>query len=212
MRSILTSCLLLFSITLGISQQDASIIIDGKTFPIKTNKEFTYITHNGDSVKFMVNSIDRPVQTTAPAKKNNPVSTAQMANRTSFTDDFVSFDYPVNYSAAKISIGPKIDQITLINGQGSGIIIQEFSTINPSSLVDFMLNEYKDNLSGVKAENQTIKTANGVKLKGKRIRSNGDDIAVVAHHKGKRGVLVTLIKTEGSDELMNAFLKTFEVK
>lgn len=58
-----------------------------------------------------------------------------------YSSSFLSFSYPKLFKVSKTTIGEGIDQVSILTGEGSGIIIQKYETINPSALNELMLRE-----------------------------------------------------------------------
>jgi len=170
MKALLT--VLLTTFTIGLLAQNAqgvNILIDGQAFEVESNKEFTYITQGGDSVKFEIQSV--PIQQPVAAPMRTTPLVSNGVDFTNYKDEFVAFSHPTNFSIAKTSDAPGITQLTFVSGNGSGVVIQEFTTINPASLVDFLmqdlLNDY-DASSQITRTPATIQSANNRLLEGEK--------------------------------------------
>jgi len=59
----------------------------------------------------------------------------------SFEGDYFKFDHPNQFVPARSDLGDGIFQTMLVSPLGSMVLIQEYKDIDPSSLVDFMVNE-----------------------------------------------------------------------
>ncbi|HYF31501.1 MAG TPA: hypothetical protein VD993_10320 [Chitinophagaceae bacterium] len=58
-----------------------------------------------------------------------------------YSDDYLSFKYMKDFSISKTKVDEGIEQIMIMTADGSGILIQKYSTINPSMLHELMLSE-----------------------------------------------------------------------
>lgn len=97
------------------------------------------------------------------------------------TDNF-SFEYPKKYSPSKSDLGSDIFQTAMMTPLGSLVIVQEYLTLDPSSLIDLMVNELtkEEREYGYKIESNktTVTLADGNVLNGKVVSSKykGSDI------------------------------------
>src|SRR5690606_29987373 len=85
-----------------------------------------------------------------------------------YDDDLFSFNYPKDYKISRTAIEEDIEQIMLMTAEGSGILIQKYSTINPTMLNEMMISEVtKESLNygfNMKREDYAIKLGSGQKL------------------------------------------------
>ncbi|MCF7559439.1 hypothetical protein L3X39_02230 [Sabulilitoribacter multivorans] len=58
-----------------------------------------------------------------------------------YDDDLFSFQYSKDYKITKTKIDEGIEQIMIMTAEGSGIMIQKYSSFNPTMLNEMMLNE-----------------------------------------------------------------------
>jgi hypothetical protein len=58
-----------------------------------------------------------------------------------FTGDFFSFEHKNEYKANRNDLGDGVFQTMIATPLGTGILVQEYMQMNPTHLVDFMLNE-----------------------------------------------------------------------
>lgn len=58
-----------------------------------------------------------------------------------YEDDLYSFNYSKDYKISQMTIDEGIEQIMLMTAEGSGILIQKYSTINPTMLNEMMISE-----------------------------------------------------------------------
>lgn len=124
MRKYLLISLIFVSLYVN-GQEDYTITIGGKTQDISLDKKYE-LTINGQKTTFIVSSKDTLL----------------------YNDDAYSFRYLKDYKVSKLVIDEGIEQIMLMTAEGSGILIQKYSTINPTMLNEMMLNEItKESLS-----------------------------------------------------------------
>ena len=85
-----------------------------------------------------------------------------------FKDDLFSFHYTKDHKVSHLIIEEGLEQIMLMTAEGSGLLIQKYSNINPSFLNEMMLSEVtKESLSygyKMERENYTRKLKSGQKL------------------------------------------------
>lgn len=72
--------------------------------------------------------------------KHLPVRLMQKEVLTYKTDNF-SFEYPKQYSPSKSDLGNDIFQTAMMTPLGSIVMVQEYLSLDPSSLIDLMVNE-----------------------------------------------------------------------
>ena len=102
----------------SIAQENYKLEIDGKTTEIELDKNYEI-------------NIDNKVHNIKVASKDTLV----------YTDNKISFKYLKNYKIATTELDEGIKQLMLMNADGSGIIIQIYSNMNPQLLNEIMLNE-----------------------------------------------------------------------
>lgn len=87
-----------------------------------------------------------------------------------FNDSFVSFKYKKKFSLTESGIHEGVNQVLLNSALGTIIIIQEYSTVNPSGLTAFFLNELtaEERAAGYTQNTKPYerKTSGGILLKG----------------------------------------------
>lgn len=205
MKTILfIACSILYNFS--IQAQEYSIKINGQSFDVKLDRSFTYITENGDSVAFTLQRTGTPIEQTVPSNHNTP----QSANTEKFEDSFLQFTYPANYAIAVTQPVEDFQQITMIDGNGGGIIIQEFSSMDPTDLSEFFLLQLVDNEA---AEIQKVK----MKLSGKNLKGltttdkDGRPISIYAYNKRNSGILLTIIGDE-SQPFVRSLIETMRIK
>lgn len=93
-----------------------------------------------------------------------------------------SFQYPSKYAPSKSDLGDGMLQTVMMTPLGNGIIIQEYLDMDPTNLLDLMVNEItkEEREYGYKidTEPKSITLSDGVKLTGKVVTSRykGSDI------------------------------------
>lgn len=117
MRSILIFLTLFCSLT-AVCQEDYIIRINDTLVNIELDKPYS-LDIKGTKLKFIVSSKDTLVYRT----------------------NFYSFMYPKTFKVSHTKIDEGIEQISILTAEGSGILIQKFETINPTSLNEMMLTE-----------------------------------------------------------------------
>jgi hypothetical protein len=100
------------------SQEDFTLRIDGKTVPIGLDKVYEVMI-NGKKVSL----------------------TLQANDTLTYSDEMLSFRYPKGFNVTRTKLEVGIEQLMIITATGSGIIIQKYTTLNPSSLKEIMLSE-----------------------------------------------------------------------
>lgn len=126
-------------------QEDLLLSIDGKVMEISSDKEYE-LPINGKKVKLIVSSKDT----------------------LTYDTDLFSFQYPKDFKVSSMSIDEGIEQITIMSAEGSGLLIQKYSTINPTMLNEMMINEVtKESLNygfKMKREDYTREIGSGQKI------------------------------------------------
>ena len=144
MKLTLITLLILFGIN-SFSQNDYKILINDTVIEISLDKEY-YINLDEKEVQFKVIEKDTLV----------------------FEDDLFSFNYPKDYKISSMIIEEGIEQLMLLTAEGSGFLIQKYSTINPTTLNEMILSEVtKESLNYgyiMKRENYKRKLVSGQKL------------------------------------------------
>jgi hypothetical protein len=140
-----------------------------------------------------------------------------------YKESVVSFDHPSRLSPSRSEVSVGIFQTMMSTPLGSAVLIQEFTSIDPSSLIDMMLNELlKEEVQyGYKIEKSTTtKTlASGVQLSGKMAISNYKDKEftrqVLCYQGRDAGLLIITVVEEDSPpedkEMIAMFWKTLQI-
>jgi hypothetical protein len=126
-----------------------------------------------------------------------------------FIRENYSFKHPSKYNPSTTEMEGGIIQTAMMTPLGTVVIVQEYLTLNPSSLVELMVNEvtkgerqygYKINSSPA-----SVTLADGTVLQGKEVNSTypGTDIKryILAYGKRDSGIL---IMTQIDDDLASA--------
>lgn len=152
------------------------LIIDNDSIKINLNTEYSHKINSG---------------------KNLTVQIIQPKILT-YQDEMISFNYDKSLNVSTTKIDEGIEQCMLMNAMGNGIIIQKYSTMNPTDLTDFMLSEItKESISyGYTKEEEPFekKLADGKTIIGKKATLNykgEDEVYTVAAYGAKdEGIIV----------------------
>ena len=116
----------------------------------------------------------------------------------SFKSDSFIFDYPSRLSPSRTDLGGGIHQTIVTSPRGTLVIIQEYSEIDPTGLVDTMMTELNEEELGfgykITIRPATKKLADGTTLTGKVAVSAFEETEytryVLTHKIGNHGVIV----------------------
>ena len=95
------------------------ITIDGKRYEVDLDKRFTVALQDGKTVQVALEKKDIAA----------------------FSAGVFSFSHPSHVAPARTDLGDGVHQTMMVTPSGTMVMIQEYSGINPSGLVDFMLTE-----------------------------------------------------------------------
>ena len=129
--------------------------------------------------------------------QNIPIKLIQKDSLIFKTENF-SFEHPRQYNPSKTDLGDGVYQTTMMTPLGSLVLVQEYESIDPAQLIDFMKNELtkEEKEYGYKIESSptSIKLPDGKVLTGKVVTSKykGSDIKrnIVAYSAKDSGLLV----------------------
>jgi hypothetical protein len=114
--------LLLFAVLTSLAakaqEEDYLIEMNGKEMPVSLDKEYK-VPVNGKTVSFTIRAKD----------------TLQ------YNGGLFSFKYTKDLKISKMTISEGIEQVMLITSGGSGFIIQEYASIDPTMLNEMMIKE-----------------------------------------------------------------------
>lgn len=202
MKNYFIAILALVLPSLLFCQEDYTITINGKKMDVALDKEFT-ATINGKSTILKVNIKDT----------------------LSYNDAFFNFKYPSDFKISKIQVEQGVEQLTIMSAEGSGIIIQRYSTINPKFLNEMMMNEVtKESVNygyDLVRKDYNRKLKNGVSLQvAKAVLTYEDDVntyEIASHGLKDSGVLImTMTMNEENKEQGEKIIKmlwdTLEIK
>lgn len=99
-------------------QKDYLIHLNDTSFNIALDKQYNIVV-NGQKLNFTIKQKDT----------------------LSYNDSVYSFDYLKDFKVSKTKIDDGIEQISILTAEGSGFLIQKYSSINPSTLNELMLGE-----------------------------------------------------------------------
>lgn len=115
-KVLLTLCIL--SGLNSFAQDDLLLHIDGKAIEISSDQEYD-LSINGKMVNVKVSTKDTLL----------------------FDTDLFSFQYSKDYKVSSMELAEGIEQIAIMTAEGSGLMIQKYSAMNPSMLNELILNE-----------------------------------------------------------------------
>ncbi|MCW8886198.1 MAG: hypothetical protein OQK12_13255 [Motiliproteus sp.] len=178
------------------------LIIDGKVFELNLDEDIEVITGNG--AKSMVRIVEKPFS--------------------EYTDDFIAFHHKSGLSVSSHHLGNGITQLMTATATGTVVLVQEYTSIDPSSLTRLMLNEvtkesvqygYQLTDSPHSRSLKSGETMNGLKAT-LSYRDEETYVEVLAYGKKDVGVLViTQIDKSYLDsdrEVLSRFWDTFQLK
>ncbi len=99
-------------------QEDYIIQIGDKILEVKLDQQYE-ISVNKEKINFTISAKDTLL----------------------YKDSNFSFNYSKEFKVSKMNVDLGIDQYVLMTAEGSGIIIQKYSSMNPTMLNEMMLNE-----------------------------------------------------------------------
>ena len=162
-------------------QEDYLLNINGNSFNVSLDKEYN-ISVNGQNLKFVFKQKDTLL----------------------YIDTLYSFQYPKGVKVSKKIIDEGIDQISILTAEGSGLIIQSYKSLNPTTLNELMLSELtKESISygyESKRTNYKIKLNSGKEIEvTKAVLRYKDDIniyEVASIGKKDAGILIFTIRMD----------------
>lgn len=173
--------ILLFFCSHVTGQEDYTISINDTSLKISLDKRYELIL-NGKKLVFLVSSNDT----------------------LAYDDNVVNFRYPKGFNVSTAKLEDGIEQIMIVSADGSGIVVQKFSTINPSMLNEMMLNEVtKESINygyALKREDyqKTIKTGQKINV-NKAVLKYKDEVniyEVASIGKKDEGVLIMTMRMD----------------
>jgi hypothetical protein len=162
--------------TFGQNVPNYEISINGETYDISLGRDYQIKSDSGETLNFRVNK--KAVMT--------------------YKNGYISFQHKSDLAISSTELGNGIRQTMTNTALGTLVLIQEYSKMNPASLVNLMLQELtKEQINyGYKMQKeayfQTLK--DGTKVTGKRaiLKYNEEEEywTVLAYGKKDRGLLV----------------------
>ena len=140
-----------------------------------------------------------------------------------FQSDAFSFKYKSTYSPSKTDLGNDVRQTMMTTALGTGVLVQDYGSLDPTTLIDLMANELtKEEIrAGYKKEEKAAekKLADGTVLKGKTITTTYKDDQwtrmVLAQGGNEKGILVvTFVEKSNETEqpMIDLFWESFRLK
>ena len=160
----------------GQNVPNYEISINGETYDISLGRDYQIKSNSGEKLHFRVN------------KK------ALMT----YKNGYISFQHKSDLAISSTDLGNGIRQIMTNTAVGTLVLIQEYSTMNPTAMVNLMLQELtKEQINyGYKMQKETHSKAlkNGTKLRGLKatLKYNEEEEywTVTAYGKKDKGLLV----------------------
>jgi hypothetical protein len=155
---------------------DYQITIDGKQYDLDLDKDSTFTTASGATITVKVHK--KEVQT--------------------YHDDFVTFQHASAQSVNKAHLGDGLDQVSMVSGVGTALMVQEYANFDSTAMVDLLMNQLtkQDVQTGYQnTETDVSRTlSDGTLLKGKEsLLTYGNEqtsIVVLAYNEKDHGVAV----------------------
>jgi hypothetical protein len=174
----------------GQNVSNYEILINGETYDISLGRDYQIKSDSGEILHIRVNK--KAVMT--------------------YKNGYLSFQHKRDLTISSTDLGNGIRQTITNTAVGTLVLIQEYSTMNPASLVNLMLQELtKEQINyGYKMQKETYSKGlkDGTKLAGKRaiLKYNDEEEywTVLAYGKKDRGFMViTKIDKENLDSEKN---------
>ena len=184
------------------SQSNYKIEINGEVFEIELNKDYE-LNVKDDFFNIKVKQKDTLL----------------------YSDEALNFNFFKEFKISSTKVDEGIEQLVLMTAEGSGFIVQKYSTINPSTLNELMMNEVtKESVNygfELKREDYERVLKSGLKINvDKAVLSYKDEINVyeiTSFGKKDSGLLIMTMKMDNSEgsignELINLIWNTLEIK
>lgn len=194
--------LILFLTNSIYSQQDYRIEINGEEFEIRLDKDYEL---NIDNTLIKIN--------------------VKQKDTLLYSDESFNFKFLKEYKVARTVIDGGIEQLMLMTAEGSGVIVQKHSTMNPTILNELMLNEVtKESVNygfELIREDYERVLASGLKIKVDRaVLTYNDEIniyEIASVGKKDSGLLIITMEMDDSEnslgkKLISLIWDTLEIK
>lgn len=201
MKRLLSIACLLSLLALPAAGGNYLLTIDGKQYELDLDEEQAVQLPGGKSLTVVL------------AKKD--VGT--------FKTEKFSFDHPSSLEPARTKLQEGLHQTMASTPLGTVVMVQEYDTLDPTSLVEMMVGVMTDDEAklGRKVERSDAerKLSDGTLLKGRRATYSGEDdqmeVEVFAHGDGSTGVLIItqIDRTNPAEEaqLQDRFWQTLKL-
>lgn len=160
-------------------------------------------------------ALDQPVEVELEGGKKIQVVLRQKEQLT-FSSQLFSFEHASRYKPTKSTLGPGLDQSLVVSPMGTGIIVQEYRSLNPSGLIDLMAREVtKDEVkAGYEYREEAVEHKIGEKtFVGKKLTTTQGDSQwereVLTYAEGDQGLLVVTFIEKGQFETERPLLEQF---
>lgn len=201
MRSRLIAIMMLSAVCGYAFAANYTLTIDGKDYEIDLGKQQVIKLADGRTLQITLNK--KAIVT--------------------FKGDHFAFDHPSRFSPSRTDLGDGIHQTMMASPVGTLVMIQEYTSLDPSGLVDMVLNELtkEEAQYGYKiTKRETSKTlSDGTRLTGKMAVSTYKDTEYTRHvlcYRARDAGLLIVTQFEKScpreeREIIDVFWKTLEV-
>lgn len=203
MKKIIFCILLLTATSAAFSQSEKNYILEvnGDTIHVSLGKTEMLKTRSGQLI---------PVKLT---KKDQLV----------FRNEYLSFSYPSEFTVSTSKLDDGIVQILLMSATGNGVMIQCYDELNPTDLVDYMMNTITEDdiAAGYKAVKSTAThTLNsGMVLNGKKsvltLNKDKEEFTVFSYGVRKTGFIIVELHNDfdnhDSEKVFPVFWNSLQV-
>ena len=205
-NTMLKSIFTFFFLILGFlsysqTQGNYIIVINGDSVRIDLSSEIDYKTKGGEKLK--INLVQPEILT--------------------YSDNMISFSHNKAFTVSNTTIQEGIDQCMIVNSTGNGFMVQKYEIMDPSPLVELMLNELtKESVNyGYKLtkKDYSRKIKSGQTIEGVQatLTYKGDkEVYTVATYgqKDEGIIVVTMLLNddfEEDQEIIDLFLNTLSI-
>ncbi|MFP4845334.1 hypothetical protein [Winogradskyella sp. PE311] len=192
----------LISFVTANAQKDYIITIDGKSYEIEMDSEI--------EIKIKGKKLDLGLR-----KKDTLL----------LDEDYFQLKYTKKHKVSKVTVEEGIDQLMIMTAGGSGVIVQKYSSFNPTMLQEMMLNEVtKESVSygySLVRKDYDKKLLSGETIKVLKAvldyKGETETYEIAAHGKKDEGILVMTMDMglglgDGGPEMVQLMWDTLKIK
>lgn len=200
MKKILFALVLLLSSAVSFAGENYEIEINGHIYEIELDKEKRLALPDGVKLRIKLS----------------------LKEYINFESQFFSFSHKNIYKPSKSDLGSGVYQTLIATPRGTAIMIQEYTTLDPSSLVDIMLKaatKEKIEYGYEYEEKEVVRTIGNLELKGKEAiatyKQNRWTFFVYSYGAKDVGIVVITMTLESNadkdKQLIDDFWKTLRI-